>query len=356
MKVVFIVNSLSDGGSERVASIITNYLSMKGYDVSLILSVEKKIDYVVNDNIKIYSVAQRSKFSIFRGLKRAIEVKRVIKELSPDLIISFLSNEIFFSLNLNIPIIYSVRNDPGNTSTSFLNNHIRNKVLNKSNFIIFQTEGAKNYFGNKFNSKSKVIFNPIDVTTIPTWNNDLTSKDFICPCRLVPQKNITMLIESFSKIVEKYPDYNLKIYGEGYMKDDLLKQINFNKVSNNIFIYPRTNNIFDILTKSLCYVLPSNFEGLSNGMLEALSIGIPCIVTDSPPGGARTFIRDKVNGLLVDVDSVDHMHSAIEYIINNKEDLLKISNNSIQVRDVINTDTICTQWIDIINNIVGDKQ
>ena len=44
-----------------------------------------------------------------------------------------------------------------------------------------------------------------------------------------------------------------------------------------------------------CFVISSDYEGISNSMIEALAIGIPVVATDCPVGGARMYIKDGVS-------------------------------------------------------------
>lgn len=59
------------------------------------------------------------------------------------------------------------------------------------------------------------------------------------------------------------------------------------------------------------YVLSSDYEGISNSMLEAMALGIPVVATDCPIGGSRMYIKDGVNGFLVPVGDAEALAGAM---------------------------------------------
>ena len=98
------------------------------------------------------------------------------------------------------------------------------------------------------------------------------------------------------------------------------------------------------MKNSAAFVLSSDFEGLSNAMLEALAIGVPTISTDSPPGGARAYNTDGVNGALVPVGDVDALFRALCRVAQSPDLMRAWSLNARAVRGVLSADKVCDQW------------
>ena len=67
------------------------------------------------------------------------------------------------------------------------------------------------------------------------------------------------------------------------------------------------------------FVSSSDFEGMSNSMLEAMAIGLPTICTDCPSGGAREIIQHHENGILVPIKNIDALCSAMTEVADNPE-------------------------------------
>ncbi|KAA2318184.1 glycosyltransferase, partial [Bacteroides caccae] len=95
-------------------------------------------------------------------------------------------------------------------------------------------------------------------------------------------------------------------------------------------------------------VSTSDFEGLSNSMLEALSMGLPTICTDCPCGGARMVIEDGVNGFLIPVNNQKSLVDKMLLIAGSSELTIKLSNNALKINNKLNVDNICKQWISLL--------
>ena len=92
------------------------------------------------------------------------------------------------------------------------------------------------------------------------------------------------------------------------------------------------------------FLSSSDYEGLSNSMLEALAIGLPCVCTDCPIGGARMVIKDSVNGLLVPVGDSVEMANAIIRIIEDGELSRRISMEAEKIKELLDEKVICKKW------------
>ena len=74
-------------------------------------------------------------------------------------------------------------------------------------------------------------------------------------------------------------------------------------------------------------------EGISNSLLEAMAVGLPCVSTNHTPGGARLLIADHENGLLAPMGDVHALAGAMCEFADNPELAQKCGNNA---RDVVN--------------------
>lgn len=89
-----------------------------------------------------------------------------------------------------------------------------------------------------------------------------------------------MLIQAFAEISPQNPDYQLIIYGEGPLRQELESLISNLHLDNKIFLPGFKKNIHELISDAEIFVLPSDYEGLSNALLEAMCMGIPCISTN----------------------------------------------------------------------------
>lgn len=101
------------------------------------------------------------------------------------------------------------------------------------------------------------------------------------------------------------------------------------------------------------FVLSSDYEGLSNSMIEAMAMGVPVIATDCPIGGSRTYIQDGYNGLLVPVGDAETMCSAMLKLADNSENSEyydNISKNSEKIRKNMKCEIIADKFIELCEN------
>ena len=119
---------------------------------------------------------------------------------------------------------------------------------------------------------------------------------------------------------------------------------------NKIHILPAQKDIHSIIKDYAMFVSSSDFEGMSNSMLEAMAIGLPTICTDCPAGGARAVIKDHENGILVPVNDVQAMANAMKEIAGDSELAEKLSLNGTKLREELSVNKIVNQWMEIIND------
>ena len=274
-------------------------------------------------------------------------LKKLLKKINPDIVISFINNETLYSIK-KYKFIYSLRNDPNHVNNGFLERNIRNYLYKNSKAIVFQTFEAKNYFSDKIRQKGIIILNPIEVEKLGVWSG-VESKTFVTACRLNSQKNLPMLIKAFKQLHLDYPDYKLEIYGKGEefeTLNEMVKEIDYIKLMGY------SSNIHKVMENSFSFVLSSDYEGLSNSMLEALCIGIPSICTDCPPGGARMVITDGINGYLTNVNDAAMMYNKMKYLIEHKIELNDVSLNAINIRNDVSSEKVCLKWFELVNSLL----
>lgn len=350
-EVTFITGYLGLGGAERVMSLLANYFVRQGIKVNVIAVISDKIDYELDNRISYYYIESRNKNRIVRIINKCYKLRKLIKSLGETKIISFLFAPILYTVMatmfLNNKIYVSERNNPYMEPDSKLKRKLRNLSYYFANKIIFQTEDAKEYFSEKIRSKGFVIPNPIK-DDLPERFEGKRNKEIIAACRLDKQKNLKMLIDAYKLLHIQYSDYKLIIYGEGILRNQLEKYTKELDLDDCIKFPGFSDDIHNILRKCCMYVSSSNFEGISNSMLEALAMGVPSVITDCPIGGARMTIKNNENGILVPVGDEETFYKGMKKIIENVDFAEKLSLNAVKIKEKYNCEYICNQWLEII--------
>lgn len=342
-RIVVATAGLGGGGAERVALLLANYLANKGHEVRVI-SVENRTGYYVDPKIDCVIMKTKDSNPYIKNIMKMFEFRKLVNGFSPDVLISFVINEaLLISVNKKIKKIFTLRNDPYRNLSSKIFIKIRDFVFRNADKIVFQTEDAKKYFSHSIQKKGCIIYNPI-TSDLPYWVGDAyQSKKVITACRIEPQKNLKMMIDGFNKFRETHADFTLDIYGEGSKKDEIDRYICDNKIEN-VVLKGHTNSIHEIMTGSSMFVLSSDYEGISNSMLEALAIGIPTICTDCPIGGAKTFIKSKENGILIPVGNSSALCEALTAVADDQDLAKKMSERSVHIREELSQEKILEQW------------
>jgi len=176
------------------------------------------------------------------------------------------------------------------------------------------------YFKNKHNKEEE-----LEVKN--TYN--ISKDDFVITFigRLVKDKGINELVESFIILLKKYP--NLKLLLVGDYEDNLYKIDKETKQlineSNAIITAGFQKDTRKFLSITDLFTLPSYREGLSNALIEAGSFGVPLLATDII--GNNEVIENNVSGLLVKMKDVSSLKNGIEKFITDKKFYSYIKNN-----------------------------
>jgi glycosyltransferase involved in cell wall biosynthesis len=114
--------------------------------------------------------------------------------------------------------------------------------------------------------------------------------------RLHPQKNLPLLLESWSRVTRRTPA-NLILLGPGGDREALVEMAARLGIADRVQFVAAVADTAEHLRAADLFVLPSLAEGMSNSLLEAMASGLPCIV--SGIGGNTDLISDRVTGRLV---------------------------------------------------------
>lgn len=306
IKICLIIHSISIGGMERVMSQLASHFSEKDQTkVDLVLIGRKReVLFSLPSNITIHrpSFTFQNKRRAFDTLRTILFLRKKVKELEPDTILSFgeyWNNLVLLSLyGLPYPIYISDRSEPGKDLGRF-QNFLRNALYPKSTGYIAQTEAAKKICLEKgWNENIEVIGNPIrDIQQ----NGSVEKENIILTVgRLIKTKHVDHLIRIFAEIGD--PDWKLMIVGGDAKKLNLSKELKelacVLNADKNILLEGEQSNIERYYKRSKIFAFTSSSEGFPNVVGEALSAGLPVVAYDCI-AGPSDLIRHGENGYLI---------------------------------------------------------
>ena len=344
-RILLVGHTMDRGGASHVLSILANNLSEKGFDVELAF-LRIRNAYDISAKVKLTALCQPDEGVGF--CKAYKKLRNLYKNTKADIIISFLLPinciTILATRGLRKKIIISERNDPKIASSRW-QFYLSKIIYPLADYCVFQTKRVQSYYLNKCKLKSSIIINPIDTTSFPRKGN-YSQKSFVAVGKLWPQKNHILLLDAFAAFSKEHNDYILKIYGEGPLRKSIEERIDKLNLADKVFLMGNQPDIVNKIVNEGVFVLTSDYEGLSNALMEAMCVGMPCISTRC--AGADELITDGANGVLIDVGNTTQLVKAMDFMANSLDDRERIGLEAIKYRYSCSTDTIVEQWINVI--------
>lgn len=317
MKYMFVAQTISQGGAERVISVLATELSEQGAEVTVVKYFETEGEYPVGNKVKIANLSggnistyrQKNKIQMIHALRKAI------KESLPECIIPFTlpvaEMTAIAATGLSVNVIQSIRINPAVMPAKKIKRYIRDWLVYHSKCTFVQTKQQKDYFKSKYHDLIHVLSNPVSdglLTAVPKVPGN---KYIICALgRMTNQKNFPLLIDAFSDAFSDEPSAELRIYGEGPQKEELQSYIDKSGMSSKIHLMGRTNDVKTAFEEADLYVLSSDWEGMPNTLIEAMACHVLSVSTDCPTGPSD-LIQNDTNGLLVPVGNREALTEAL---------------------------------------------
>ncbi|MBQ6733888.1 MAG: glycosyltransferase [Lachnospiraceae bacterium] len=404
--IAFYVSSLTRGGTERTFINLAQHLYDQGYRVTFVTSFISRDEYPVphatwrevskeeakllgEDAVEVMRPDESASFVTFKGVlpagergidrvfsgvspreqrklrtvnfsKRTQLARKCFEELKPDLIISANAKNnvmaMLSSIGLDIPVIVCVVANP---ATEYASRQLYLSMVAtfpRAAAVVLQLEAQASFFPPKVRERTIVIRNALDETFLKPPYEGEREKTIVSVGTLNHNKNHQMLVKAFARLLPKYPDWRLVIYGEGNERRHLTQLVGALGIRGTVELPGMRENIAEEIYKAGMFVLCSNEEGMPMTLLEAMAMGIPCISTDCPCGGPREIVKDGFNGLLTPVGDVARMETAMIRFLGNRGLTKSCSGRAPEVRKIFHPDLVYAAWDDLIRRSLNQEE
>ena len=355
MKLLFVTSTLSSGGTERVISLLANELFHRGHQVEIVCLNRRIVFYPIDEQVKVVFVEEEAGTS-FIG-KKMLWLRKYVKTTRPDAVLPFMTD--VYSVTLvslmgsGVPVISSERYDP--RASDFLFKTIRWLFLRLTTHLVVQTEDIKSCYSKALQKRTTVIYNPVNEKV---FEDSLVRKEkqnkIVSVGRLAPQKNFPMLINAFAKIKKEFPDFQLVIFGEGSLREDLQSQIDSLNLSESVLLAGRSNQVIEELRSAKLFCMSTNAEGMSNALIEAVCVGLPVITTNV--SGAEELVDDGKTGFITPIGDETQLVIALRKMLGDEDLMKEMGERNMQKRDLFNLKTIANEWENVIKSVVYEKK
>ncbi|SMX47254.1 glycosyltransferase family 4 protein [Actibacterium lipolyticum] len=360
MRTVFIQIGLGAGGAEKIIAMLARHRAELGDEVHVI-AMNCPADgpyFKYPDNVTLHVMDKETPKRVrFLQLRRLLFIRRTLKELQPDVVISFLTKINVLTLLGNFwrkfPIIASERNNPKAQKNNGLWRHLNNLTSVTADLVVMLTHKALGELPDSVRRKAIVINNPCgEFPGISFQPKGL--KRVVSAGRLDHQKGFDHLITAFDIVRKAHPDATLTIFGEGKERAPLQKLINKLGLNDVVTMPGTTKRNGSWIEKGDIFVLSSRHEGFANVVAEATVAGIPTVSVDCDYG-PREIIRSMENGVLVPLGSTDALANALVLLLNDP-DLQKKFTAAAQInRERFMPEKILSQWDNAIDTVMAAR-
>lgn len=202
------------------------------------------------------------------------------------------------------------------------------------------------------NSRIIELPNGVETDAIPAKTNYALHAParLIFVGRLHSQKGIDTLLHAVRQLVEHH-DVCLHLLGDGPLKAELVDLANQLGIAERVLFHGQTDDVLTHLQEADLFVLPSRAEGLSNALLEAMSCGLPVVVSAIP--GNVDVIEHEQNGLRFTVDDPDSLAQNLATLLTNANQRKRLGCQARQTVECrYSLSAVADQYIDLYQNLL----
>ncbi|HFU76190.1 MAG TPA: glycosyltransferase family 4 protein [Arcobacter sp.] len=354
MKIVLVISSLTSGGAERVLTTLANYWSEKGWDVTIlaILSHDQGF-YKLHKNIEVQSLDIRYKNPILNTFWYLYGIRKIVKTINPNYIVSFISAVNIYTLlsliGLKKTVVISERNYY-NVLKSKPWRLLRRITYPLTKGLVVLSKEDDEYY--TYVQNKKMIFNPLLVENLPKCHLEEKEKLIIAVGTLTEQKGFDRLIKSIVGI--EMSDWHVEIIGEGPKREELMTLIHSLELGDKVSLVGRKSNIYEYYKKASIFVLSSRWEGFPNVLAEAMAHGCACIAYDCKTGPS-SIIDHGDSGYLVEEGNILALNERISEVIFDEKIREKFFFNALKIREVLNVENIAREWESYLISLSQEK-
>lgn len=362
MKILFSIKRMEGaaGGAERVLASVSSRLAARGHDVA-VLSFDPpgtESFYPLAPNVRRLHVpvGDPSRPSGFRETLRRIPALRaaVVAE-SPDIVIGFM-HSLFVPMAValvgtGIPLIASEHIVPAHYRTRRLEFVLLIGAAFAARRMTVISRAVRDLYPAFLRRKICVIPNPVETADFAVPER--------APCRVIvsvgrldPQKDQTLLIEAFSILAARYPDWTLRIVGEGVLRPVLEEKIEASGLAGRVELPGIVRDVASEYARAEMFVLPSLYESFGLTTAEAMASGLPVIGFSDCPG-TNELVIDGRTGILVGSRTPQALAQAMERLIQDEDLRRRYGQAGTECLSAFDPDRIATIWENLAAGIVN---
>jgi glycosyltransferase involved in cell wall biosynthesis len=354
MRLILMISSLRRGGAEHTLSRIASIYYNRGYKVTVITLEDSGDDpiFLLDHGIEwIVLPIERKNYliaKIIQRIKRLFKLRNILKVRKPLVLLSFMTPTNILAIaatwRLGVRCIVSERTNPALYDYGWIINIFRNSCYRLADTIVVQTKQIADWL--RLRTKGNMVIIPnFLLRETPKDEFGFRQHHIIAVGRLAPEKCFDLLITAFARIASDFPYWKIFILGEGPERQTLQTLIEQFSLQQRVMLCGFVEQPAIVLQRASVVVQPSRFEGFPNALLEAMAYGLPAIATHE---AGNMLIKEQVNGLLIPVDNIEALVSALQQLIQNPQLREKLGEAAMQVRETYGERQVMKLWDEVL--------
>jgi glycosyltransferase involved in cell wall biosynthesis len=366
LRLVLVISSLGCGGAERVMADLAERFAALGHRVAL-LTVEPEI----RDFFEVAAPVARLTLPAEAGTgcrwfdwpcqrRRTACFREAILRERPDLVLSFLDmTNVAVLLALSgtgVPVVVAEHTDPGQHRIGWRWSLLRRWTYPQADAVVLLTGAARRWAdARRPRWRTAVIPNavrPAPLAVAPRRPECFGSRTAMALGRLGPEKGYDRLIPAYARLAERFPEWNLVIFGEGAERASLERLVADFGLAGRVHLPGRIADPERVLPAADLFVLPSRFEGFPMALTEAMAAGLPAVAFAC--SGAAEIIRDGIDGLLVPPGDVAGLAAALARLMADEAERRRLGERAVEVAERFAPESIVERWVALFEQVRAD--
>ena len=186
-----------------------------------------------------------------------------------------------------------------------------------------------------------------------TEDTDKSSKQIVMLARLMPQKRIDLMIRVWAKLAKDFPDWHVKVLGDGMLKDDLAKLTRNLGVEDSFLMPGAVKDVNAELEASDILCLTSEYEGFGIVLIEAMLKHVPVMAFEYV--GVHDIIEEGVDGYVVPFGDVDAYAERLRALIVSEELRNTFANNALESVKKFDKERVMDKWVRLFADFLPQK-
>lgn len=361
-KIAFYIGSLSKGGAERVFVNLAGYFQTEGYRVVMVTQYQKEEEYTLPDGVeRILSDISEEKVSasrIVNFFRRLNKLHAIWKEQKPDLVLSCIGKNNFMTVVTAMgtktkPVVSVV----GEAREEYPGRGMRmlaDFLFSHAAGIILQTERSRSFFCKKVGEKAVILPNSLNPAFIRPRFEGEREKKIVSVGRMDANKNHEMQLRAFAALRDKYPEYELVIYGDGELRSYIEETAEELGIGDRVFLPGVVPDVAARIERASLFLLTSYSEGVSNALIEALALGLPVIATDVPSGGTEELMTNGRNGLVIPAGDLEALTKAMDRLLGDEKYADMLGREAARIQEKLSPERVNPLWKAYFEGIMNE--